>query len=587
MVTLVCSIYFFAKIWLTLNQLKKQNMITLKTLFIKYSPYLITVLVLATLVNALNLYVPKLIGETIDNVIKKNNLNYQPVILILSIGVAYLIFALLELAVSTWFSEKFAMDTRIATMNNLVKQPYQYVINEGSAKVITILGSDIDNIQDNFTSSLTYIFQAIVLFIGAAVLMFMMSWKLTLIALVSIPIVAMVFGFIFGKVGKLFQLSQRNLTDLNNTVAENISSSLLVRVLSSYVWENAKFGNNSELSKKISFNIIRAFSVMLPATNFLTNITVVIILYFGFGFYGNKEISLGQLTTFIGYYSLLITPIFILGFTLQSVSQAFASWSRVAPLLNANEQRVEGDIVDRNFEPNFEIKNLNLEYGGKSVLKDVTFDIKAGQKTAILGPTGAGKSQLLNLLVNLNKPTSGQILLNGKNIDQYDMDILLKNVGICFQESLLFDNSLLYNITLGRDVTDAQLNTAIDTANLRKLVEEKGLDVMINERGANLSGGQKQRVTLARAIIMEPKLILLDDFTARVDSNTEKEIRDNMSKNYPTSTIVQIAQKIESIIDYDNIIVIMEGQIVGQGKHEDLIKTCIEYQQIYKSQQLI
>jgi ATP-binding cassette, subfamily B, bacterial len=570
-----------------LNSINKQNMITLKTLFIKYSPYLITVLILATLVNALNLYVPKLIGETIDNVIKKNNLNYQPVILILSIGVAYLIFALLELAVSTWFSEKFAMDTRIATMNNLVKQPYQYVINEGSAKVITILGSDIDNIQDNFTSSLTYIFQAVVLFIGAAVLMFMMSWKLTLIALVSIPIVAMVFGFIFGKVGKLFQLSQRNLTDLNNSVAENISSSLLVRVLSSYTWENAKFGNNSELSKKISFNIIRAFSIMLPATNFLTNITILIILYFGFGFYGNNEISLGQLTTFIGYYSLLITPIFILGFTLQSVSQAFASWGRVAPLLNANEQRVEGDIVDRNFEPNFEIKNLNLEYGGKSVLKDVTFNIVAGQKTAILGPTGAGKSQLLNLLVNLNKPTSGTIELNGKNIDQYDMDILLKNVGICFQESLLFDNSLLYNITLGRDVTDAQLNTAIDTANLRKLVEEKGLDVMINERGANLSGGQKQRVTLARAIIMEPKLILLDDFTARVDSNTEKEIRDNISKNYPSSTIVQIAQKVESIIDYDNIIVIMEGQIVGQGKHEELIKSCTEYQQIYKSQQLI
>jgi ATP-binding cassette, subfamily B, bacterial len=570
-----------------LNSINKQNMITLKTLFIKYSPYLITVLILATLVNALNLYVPKLIGETIDNVIKKNNLNYQPVILILSIGVAYLIFALLELAVGTWFSEKFAMDTRIATMNNLVKQPYQYVINEGSAKVITILGSDIDNIQDNFTSSLTYIFQAVVLFIGAAVLMFMMSWKLTLIALVSIPVVAMVFGFIFGKVGKLFQLSQRNLTDLNNSVAENISSSLLVRVLSSYSWESAKFGNNSELSKKISFNIIRAFSVMLPVTNFLSNITILIILYFGFGFYGNNEISLGQLTTFIGYYSLLITPIFILGFTLQSVSQAFASWGRVAPLLNANEQRIEGDIVDRNFEPNFEIKNLNLEYAGKSVLKDVTFNIVAGQKTAILGPTGAGKSQLLNLLVNLNKPTSGTIELNGKNIDQYDMDVLLKNVGICFQESLLFDNSLLYNITLGRDVTDAQLNTAIDTANLRQLVEEKGLDVMINERGANLSGGQKQRVTLARAIIMEPKLILLDDFTARVDSNTEKQIRDNMNKNYPSSTIVQIAQKVESIIDYDNIIVIMEGQIVGQGIHDNLIKNCTEYQQIYKSQQLI
>ncbi len=562
-------------------------MITLKSLFAKYSPYLFTVLVLATLVNLLNLYVPKLIGETIDNVISKDQLNYQPIYTIIAVGFGYLVFALLELGVGTWFSEKFALDIRIATMKNLVKQPYQYVISEGSAKVITVLGSDIDNIQDNFTSSITFIFQAIVLFIGAATLMFMMSWKLTLIALVSIPVIAMIFGAIFGQVGKLFALSQKNLTDLNNSVAENISSSMLVRVLSSFSWENAKFNNNSELSKKISFKIIRAFSTLLPVTNLLTNITVLIILYFGFGFYGSKEISLGQLTTFIGYFSLLITPIFILGFTLQSITQAYASWGRIAPLLNANEQRIAGQNVDKNFIPNFEIKNVSLIYGGKEVLDNVSFKVEAGKKTAILGPTGAGKSQLLNLLVNLNKPTSGQILLNDKNIEEYDMDNLLSNVGICFQESLLFDNTLKYNITLGRDVTEDQLNRAIDTANLRALVSEKGLDVMINERGSNLSGGQKQRVTLARAIATEPKLILLDDFTARVDGNTEREIRDNLNKNYPQSTIVQIAQKVESIIDYDNIIVLMEGQLVAQGKHEELIKSSTEYQQIVKSQQLI
>lgn len=562
-------------------------MTTIKTLFKKYWLYLFFIIVLSTLVNGINLYVPKLIGETVDQLNKNANINLNPIYTIILIGFAYLILSFLELAVATYFSEKFAKDTRIATMNNLVKQPYQYVINEGPAKVITVLGSDIDNIQDNFTTSLTFIFQAIVLFFGAAFLMFSVNWRLTLIALISIPMICTVFFLIFSKIGKLFQLSQVNLTDLNNTIAENINSSSLVRVLSSFKWENAKYSNNSEQSKSISFKVIKGFSTMLPLVNLIMDLTILTILYIGFQAFGKQEMSLGQITTFIGYYQLLITPIFIIGFTSQAIGQAFASWKRVEPILNAREQRESGIFIPKELISEFELKNVDLVYYGKKVLDNLNFKIHNKQKTAILGPTGAGKSQLLNLLLGLSVVSTGQILLNDKSIYEYDTNWLISKVGICFQDSLIFDNTLRYNIDIGRRLTDDQIQKAIDTANLREFTNENGLDSHIAERGANLSGGQKQRITLARAIASEPELLLLDDFTARVDSKTELEIKNKLSINYPNITLIQIAQKIESIKDYDNIIVLMEGQIVGQGTHLELLQNCLEYQQINQSQQLI
>ncbi|MGL4759691.1 MAG: ABC transporter ATP-binding protein [Patescibacteria group bacterium] len=561
--------------------------ITLTKVIQKYLFFLILLTILSVLVNGLNLYVPSLVGQTIDNLKNQSENLINTIYLILLVGVGYFVLSIIELIVATYFSEKFGKETRKSVMSNLTRQPYQYVINEGPAQIITVLGSDIDNIQDNFITTITFLFQAIALFIGAAILMFAISWKLALIAICSIPLIVVVFGIIFSKIGKLFSLSQKNLTDLNNNIAENINASSLIRVLSSYAWENAKYSNSSEQSMKISFKIIKAFSTMLPAVNLITNLTIMLILYFSYDFNTNGEITIGQITAFIGYYGLLITPIFILGFTSQAISQALASWKRIEPILNANGELVQGSFKEESFKADFVVQGLTLEFEGKKILDNLNFIIKDGQKTAILGPTGSGKSQLLNILVGLTQPTSGRILLNNKPITEYDQKWLMSNIGLCFQESLIFDSTLRYNITLGRKVSETQLSKAIDTANLRDYIDQNSLDTNIAERGGNLSGGQKQRVTLARALVLEPKLLLLDDFTARVDFKTEFKIRDSITQNYPQTTIVQIAQKIESIKNYNNIIVIMEGQIVGQGTHEELLESCPEYQQINQSQKLI
>jgi ATP-binding cassette, subfamily B, bacterial len=571
-----------------LNPINKK--ITLKALFLKYKLYLIGLILLSFAANAINLTVPRLIGQAVDKAITSNNqVDFNFIYITFGLIIGGFVLSIAEFTFGVLFSERFAKQLRIDSFTNLIKQPYQYVLNQGSSNLITVFSSDIDNIQENFTTVLTYVFQSIALFIGAITLMFLTSWKLSIVALLSLPVIIGGFMFSINKVGRYFGLSQQNLTLLNTAISENINASNLVRVLASFNWEEKKFSNYNSQSKDISISIVSIFSALLPFITMVTNVVTVIFLYLGARQVADGELSVGQLSSFLGYYALLITPIFILGFTSQGISQALTSWKRIEPILNADGQAVEGEYSPDKIKGDIEVKDLTLEYEGKKVLDNINFKILSGQKTAILGPTAAGKSQLLNVILGLTKPTSGQVIIDGVDINNWNKDVLLNKVGICFQESLVFNTNIQDNITLERDISQEDIDIALKTVTLDQLVTDlpQGLATKINERGANLSGGQKQRLTLARAIVSRPDLLLLDDFTARVDADTEKLIRDAIDSNYHNTQIIQVCQKIESIKDYENIIVLMEGQLVGQGTHQKLLDTSSEYKQIYQSQQTI
>ena len=567
------------------------NKITLKTLLFKYKYFIVGIICFSILSNGLNLFIPRLIGEAVDKAITSNNLHLDSnfVFLIISVCIGGFAFAMLELFISTYFSEKFARDTRLETFKNLTNQPYQFVIKEGTSNLITVFGSDIDNIETNLTNSVSYIFQSFFLLLGALILMLTTSWKLSLVAILSLPIIIICFGLIFGKIGKLFQKSQENLTQLNGTLSENINGAMLIRVLSAFNFEKSKYLRDSSESRNLSIAIVKSFSFLLPATTLITNIVTIIFLYYGGRLTTNGELSVGQLTAFISYFALLIAPIFILGFSSQGISQALNSWKRIEPILNANFQSQEGEYVQDIIKGDLEVKNLTLEFGGKKVLDSVNFKIPAGSKTAIIGPTGAGKSQLLNILIGLSQPNTGEVILDGQNIQNWNRSKLLNRLGIVFQESLIFNTSFHKNIKLDRELTQIEIEKAIETADLQNYVidNQAHINSKIDEKGANLSGGQKQRLTLARALAGSPDLLLLDDFTARVDSETENRIKQSINSNYPNTQIIQVTQKISAIQDYDNIIVIMEGQILGQGTHTELMQSTPEYKQIFESQQLV
>jgi ATP-binding cassette subfamily B protein len=267
------------------------------------------------------------------------------------------------------------------------------------------------------------------------------------------------------------------------------------------------------------------------------------------------------------------------------MAQASASYMRISMVLNAPDKKEAGTLVAQ-LKGDIAVRDVSVSLGGKDVLKHVSFGAAGGTRTAVIGPTAAGKTQLLYLLTGLLRPASGTVQFDGMNIDEYDKRSLHLQVGFVFQDSIMFNLTLRENIAFSKTVRDEDLERAITTAELKDFIESlpEKLDTMVSERGTSLSGGQKQRIMLARALALNPKILLLDDFTARVDANTERKILANVHRNYPGITLLSVTQKVASVEDYDQIILLMEGEVLATGTHGELMKTSPEYVQIYDSQ---
>ena len=332
-------------------------------------------------------------------------------------------------------------------------------------------------------------------------------------------------------------------------------------------------------------SILKLFSSLIPVITLCTNIATLIILLLGGHFVIEGSMTLGDFTAFNSYLSILIFPILIIGFMSNVIAQASASYGRIALVLHAPDEKKTGGLKAE-LRGDIEVKNVSVRFGEKLALNDVSFKSLAGTKTAIIGPTAAGKTQLLYLLTGLLSPNSGTIEYDGKDINEYDKESLHHQIGFVFQDSVLFNLSLRENIAFSNKANDEDIKLAIETSELSDFIASlpQGLDTIVSERGTSLSGGQKQRIMLARALALNPRVLLLDDFTARVDTQTEHKILSNVAKNYPSLTLVSVTQKIASVEAYDQILVLMEGEILARGMHDELMHSSPEYVQIFESQ---
>lgn len=267
------------------------------------------------------------------------------------------------------------------------------------------------------------------------------------------------------------------------------------------------------------------------------------------------------------------------------IAQASASYERIDSVLKAEDTSDKGTLKDA-ITGDIEIKNVSISYNGKPALKSLSLSIKAGTQVAIIGPTAAGKTQLLYLLTGLIKADSGSIEYDRKDISLYDKNYFHTQIGFVFQDSIMFNMSLRENISFSETVSPESFEKAIETAELKEFIETlpNNLETLVSERGTSLSGGQKQRIMLARALSLNPKILLLDDFTSRVDRKTERKILCNVMNNYPDLTLISVTQKISPVKSFDQIILLMEGELVATGLHKDLIEQSPEYVQIYNSQ---
>jgi len=539
----------------------------------------------ALMSNAVNLVIPKLISWGIDD-FTKGIFSYEKIIIeFLVAALIIFVFAFLQGILQTYASERVARDLRTRLADKISRQSYAFIQQANPSKLLTNLTSDIDSVKLFVSMAIVSLASSIFIIIGASILLISINWKLALSVLVIIPVIGGAFYFVFRKVGVLFKKSREVIDWLNKVISESIMGAALVRVLNSQMLEYNKFLDANTQARNLGLSILKLFATLIPIVVFVANMASLTILALGGHYVITGAMSLGDFAAFSSYLGLLIFPIIMIGFISNFVVQASVSYGRVCTVLDADETRDTG-TVNTPLKGNIEMQHISVIYGDKPALKNVSLTIQPGTKTAVIGPTAAGKSQLLHLLTGLIQPNSGAILFDGININDYDKETFQHQIGFVFQDSVIFNMSLRENIAFNEKVTDESFAKAIETSELNDFIDAlpQGLDTIVSERGTSLSGGQKQRIMLARALALNPTILLLDDFTARVDTQTEQKILGNVSKNYPGITLLSVTQKIASVIDYGQIILLEEGEILAHGTHVSLMKTSPEYVQIFNSQ---
>jgi ATP-binding cassette subfamily B protein len=550
-----------------------------------YKWFIAALVALTVAFNALNLVVPTLLRQAIDAYTNGTLVLSTTVLAFVLVAVSVFVLNYIQGIVQTVTAERVARDMRTKLTAKISEQDYASIQELTPSKLLTNLTSDIDAIKNFVAMAVSSIVSSLFLIIGASVLLILINWKLALIVLLVVPFIGITFAVVFGKVRVLFASAQETIDWLNKVINESILGAPLIRILNAQPVEFQKFLEANNKAMGIGYKIIAMFATLLPIMFFATNLATIAILALGGHYVISGNMTLGDFMAFNSYLALLVFPIFVLGFMSSIIAQATASYGRVSEVLNKKPRTDIGKEIAKAGQ-DVEVKNVSVVYGEKTALKNVSFVAKAGTRNAIIGPTAAGKSQVLFLLTGLLDPKEGSIEYGGKPLKEYDPVSLHERIAFVFQDSVIFNLSLRENIAFSTHATDADMQKAIDTAELHDFVDAlpEKLDTMVSERGTSLSGGQKQRIMLARALALNPSVLLLDDFTARVDAPTEKKILENVHKNYPGITILSVTQKIAPVEDYDNIILLMEGELLAQGTHAELMKNSPEYVQIYESQ---
>ncbi len=550
-----------------------------------YSRLIFLLVVLTILGNSLNLVVPKLISYAIDSYTRQNLVLSNLVAGFFLVALGIFVFAYLQAFAQTYASERVARDLRTKLVMKISMQDHAFIQQVTPAKLLTNLTSDVDAVKMFVSQAIASIISSVFLIIGASILLLSINWKLGIGVLAMLPIIGITFSVVLRKVRQLFKKAQEAIDWLNKVINESILGSALIRLVNSQHYEYEKFVAANTEARNISLSILRLFASLIPVIIFCTNLATLMILTLGGRFVILGSMSLGDFTAFNSYLAILIFPVIVIGFMSNVMAAAGASYGRISVVLNAPDKEDTGTLVT-DLRGDLAVRDVTLSYGEKAVLKNVSFQAGAGTRTAIIGPTAAGKTQLLYMLTGLVKPNSGSVEYDGRNIDEYEKQSLHLQLGFVFQDSVLFSLTLRENIAFSKTVRDEDLEKAIMTAEMKDFIDTlpQKLDTIVSERGTSLSGGQKQRIMLARALALNPKVLLLDDFTARVDTSTERKILENVHRNYPGITLLSVTQKIASVEDYDQIVLLMEGEVLASGTHKQLMETSPEYVQIYDSQ---
>ena len=555
----------------------------------------VAALVLLTSLVFMDLTIPRLVQRIIDQGINQHNqaVVFQTSLIMLGISVLSTLIAVGNNITSVQVSENVGRDLRDAIFTRIQSFSYGNLDQLKTGQLIVRLTSDSGAVQRVFQISLRIGTRAPLLMIGSLILMFNTSPSLALTMIPLLVVTSAVIVFFVSKMEPLFLSVQQRLDRLNNVLQENISGASVIKAFVRADFENQRFEAANEGFTDNSVRVMRFMSTMSPALTVFVNIGMVIVIWSGGLQAIRGTMTVGQIVAFTNYLLTTMTPLVMMTQLSQTWANGIASAKRVNQVLDVVpevQDQPEAIELPANTPGRVMFENVGFHYNGASdepVLNKVDLVAKPGETVAILGATGSGKSSLVNLVPRFYDVSSGRVTIDGIDIRQLQQDSLLANIGVVPQESVLFSGTIKDNIRYGRpDASDEEVIAAAKAAQAHDFIMElpKGYDTHVEQRGANFSGGQKQRLAIARALLLRPRVLILDDSTSSVDVETETRIQEALESQQYNHTTFVVAQRISTVLNADKIIVMDEGRVVAQGTHKELLQSSRIYQEIYESQ---
>ena len=495
----------------------------------------------------------------------------------------------INVVLAAYIAQGVSSDLREDAFRKIQTFSYANIEKFNAGNLVVRMTNDINQIQNVVMMTFQILFRLPILFIGSFILAVVTLPSLWWVLVLMVVLIVAIMGFMMGVVGPRFAKFQTLLERINAIAKENLRG---VRVVKSFVREKDQFDKFTQVSDELlgeNLYIGYAFSVMQPAMMLISYGAVFLSIWLVAGMAESDPSVVGSIASFVNYLSQIIFTIVMVGFLGNSVTRAMISLRRIREILDTEPAMTFNDVEDEELEGSLSFENVTFTYPNdeEPILKDVSFDIAAGEMVGVVGATGAGKSTLAQLIPRLFDPQQGSVKIGGKDIRTVSEGTLRKTVSIVLQRAILFSGTIADNLRQGKgDATVSEMERAARIAQASEFISRMDLafESPVEERGTNFSGGQKQRMSIARGIVSNPKILIFDDSTSALDAKSERLVQEALNKDLKGTTTIIIAQKISSVVHADKILVLDQGRLIGQGKHADLVATNSVYREIYETQ---
>ncbi|MGJ7045335.1 ABC transporter ATP-binding protein [Thermoanaerobacterium thermosulfurigenes] len=486
-------------------------------------------------------------------------------------------------------SAKISVDIKKDLFDHIQSLPFSFFDGMNTGELMSRIGEDVDNVWRSISFGIRLFIENMIYFITASTILFFINWKLTLVSLLGMPII----GYLALQFEKKIGISYGKLSDqgvlMNTAAQENIAGVRLVKAFAREKYEIMKFLNLNNENFELSMEQNRIVAKYFPPIDFLTNFSIVILVVFGGMLVIRSSLSIGELVAFSGYIYMLIWPMRMLGFLTNLIAQSDASAKKIMRIMDIvpSIKDSEDSVRIKELKGDVEFKHVFFKYNDDMVLKDINFKVSAGQTVAIMGTTGSGKSSLVNLIGRYYDVSDGAVYIDGYDVRRINLHDLRSQMAVVQQDTFLFSESIEENVKFGKeDASFEEVKEALRLACADDFVEEfdDKYDTIVGERGIGLSGGQKQRIAIARALIRDAKILILDDATSALDMDTEFRLLKNLSERRKNATTFIIAHRISAVKNADMILYMEDGRIVEKGTHDELLKKRGRYYEIYLEQ---